>query len=81
MTHVAGGTEKEEVIDTSAHSATGRACRRPDITMQRPDGSLYRENVGRREAGGARQPVRREREARAALAAATVAPVGFTPYN
>ena len=50
MTHLNGGSLREEVIQIPPGGC--KTCRRPDITMQRPDGSIYRENVGRTLADG-----------------------------
>ncbi len=56
--HIAGGTKTEEVILTPGGC---KGCRRPDITTRAPDGSIYRENVGRSTSSGS--PVPREAEA------------------
>ena len=81
--HVAGGSIPEEVIATPGGA---RGSRRPDITMERPAGGLYRENVGRLRAPprggiGPRAPVRRETEALNDLEGATGERPGFTGYN
>ena len=76
MTHVGGGSLKEEFIRTPGGA---KSARRPDITMRRPDGTLYRENVGRFDANG--NPVRRELQALDDLGAELGERPGFTPYN
>jgi hypothetical protein len=53
--HLNGGPELEEVVRTPGGH---KSSRRPDITMQRPDGTIHRENVGRTTRGG--QPIPRE---------------------
>nr|WP_245245759.1 RHS repeat-associated core domain-containing protein [Methylocaldum sp. RMAD-M] len=42
--HLGGGKLPEEVIQTPGGC---KSCRRPDITTRAPDGTIYRENVGR----------------------------------
>lgn len=76
MEHVAGGSMKEEFIRTPGGV---KAARRPDITMRRPDGTLYRENVGRRAADG--QPIKREVDALDDLERQLGERPGFTPYD
>lgn len=77
MTHLNGGSLREEVVQIPAGGC--RTCRRPDITMQRPDGSIYRENVGRTLGDGS--PVPREVSALDDLALATGSRPGFTAYD
>jgi RHS repeat-associated protein len=72
--HIGGGDLPEEYI----RLANGRG-RRPDITMRNPDGSRYRENVGRTTQRG--QPVARERRALDDLEQATGTRPSFTPYD
>ncbi len=56
-----------------------KSSRRPDILVQRPDGSLYGINVGLRDARG--RPIRREREAINDLIIYGNLPTYFVPYN
>jgi RHS repeat-associated protein len=72
--HLAGGDLREEYI-----RIPGGGGRRPDITMRAPDGTMYRENVGRTTATGA--PVARERRALDDLERATGTRPGYTGYN
>ena len=74
--HVAGGSKPEEVIPTPGGT---NSSRRPDITTRAPDGSLYRENVGRSTQSGA--PVSRERKALDDIERATGQRPGYTPYD
>ncbi len=76
MTHTAGGSLPEEVIPTPGGCKT---CRRPDITMTGPDGTMYRENVGRSLANGS--PVPREVSALDDLEAALGTRPGYTAYD
>lgn len=71
-----GGSLKEEFIRTSGGA---KSARRPDITMRRPDGALYRGNVGRFDANG--NPVRRGLQALDDLGAELGERPDFTPYN
>ena len=72
--HVAGGDKPEERVDTPGGE---KGSRRPDITMENPDGSKYRENVGRQNKDGS--PVARERRAREDIERAT-GQCNFSPY-
>ncbi|WP_404366238.1 RHS repeat-associated core domain-containing protein [Corallococcus coralloides] len=74
--HVGGGSLPEEVIPTPGGAKT---FRRPDITTHAPDGSTYRENVGRSTSEGS--PVARERRALNDIEAATGQRPGYTPYD
>lgn len=74
MVHRAGGDLPEEVIETPGGI---KSARRPDLTMERPDGSLYRENVGNTCADGT--PIKREREALNDLEEALGDRPGYTP--
>jgi hypothetical protein len=74
--HIAGGDLPEEVIPTPGGV---KSARRPDITMRAPDGSIYRENVGRTLANG--EPVPREVDAMNDLEKATGARPKFSPYD
>jgi RHS repeat-associated protein len=74
--HIAGGTKTEEVILTPGGC---KGCRRPDITTRAPDGTIYRENVGRSTSSGS--PVPREAEALNDIQGATGQRPAFTPYN
>ena len=74
--HLGGGSKTEEVIPTPGGC---KSCRRPDITTRAPDGSVYRENVGRATSSG--QPVRREVEALNDIEHATGQRPAFTSYN
>jgi hypothetical protein len=71
-----GGEEREEVVRTPDGS---KGSRRPDITTRAPDGSRYRENVGRTKADG--QPVKREVEALDDLEKVDGKRPTFTPYD
>jgi len=75
-THLGGGSEAEEVVKTPGGSKTSR---RPDITTRAPDGSTYRENVGRSTRSGG--PVARERRALDDIEAAKGQRPGYTPYD
>jgi len=55
-----------------------KSSRRPDILVQRPDGSIYGINVGRQKRNGA--PVKREALALWDLEGAGI-PMYFVPYN
>jgi hypothetical protein len=74
--HLAGGSKLEEVIETRGGS---KSSRRPDITTRAPDGSIYRENVGRSTAKG--EPVARERRALDDVEAKTGQRPGYTAYD
>ncbi|MCX4240023.1 hypothetical protein, partial [Paraliomyxa miuraensis] len=74
--HVGGGSLPEEVIPTPGGCKT---CRRPDITTRAPDGSVYRENVGRSTQSG--EPIARERRGLDDIEAATGTRPGYTPYD
>ena len=74
--HIAGGSKTEEVILTPGGC---KSCRRPDITTRAPDGSVYRENVGRATSSG--NPVPRETNALNDIQGATGQRPAFTPYN
>jgi RHS repeat-associated protein len=74
--HIAGGSKTEEVILTPGGC---KSCRRPDITTRAPDGSVYRENVGRATSSG--NPVPREMDALNDIQGATGQRPAFTPYN
>ncbi len=64
--HVAGGDKPEETVQTPGGT---KESRRPDITMENPDGTRYRENVGRARQDG--QPVSREQKAQDDIRGAT----------
>jgi hypothetical protein len=72
--HLAGGDLPEEYIRIPDGGG-----RRPDLTMRAPDGSIYRENVGRTTAAG--DPVARERRALNDIERATGARPGYTGYD
>jgi RHS repeat-associated protein len=74
MTHRAGGPKPEEKVRTPGGR---KESRRPDITMEREDGSMYRENVGRANKHGT--PVKRERDAMQDIEEAT-GQCGFSSY-
>ena len=74
MTHRAGGKKPEETVRTPGGN---KESRRPDITMEREDGSVYRENVGRTNKDGT--PVKRERDAQQDIEEAT-GQCGFSSY-
>jgi hypothetical protein len=74
--HVAGGSRPEEVIKTLGGH---KSKRRPDITTQRPDGSMHRENVGRTTRSG--QPIPREVRALDDIERALGERPTFTPYD
>ena len=76
MTHEAGGSKTEEWIDTRGGFKPNR---RVDITMKRPDGTFYREQVGRTMKDGS--PVPREKKALDDIEKATGQRPGFTPYD
>ncbi len=76
MTHEAGGSRTEESIVTGGGF---KSRRRVDITMARPDGSLYREQVERTMRDGS--PVSREKKALDDIEKATGHRPGFTPYD
>ncbi len=76
--HVAGGTKKETVIKTP-NSATGRACRRIDITMKKRNGQLHYEQVGLETPGG--DPVPREVLAMDDIENETGIRPAFKPYG
>ena len=76
MTHEAGGSKTEEFIDTPGGF---KPRRRVDITMIRPDGSRYREQVGRTMRDGS--PVPREQKALDDIQRQTGHRPGFTPYD
>jgi RHS repeat-associated protein len=75
MTHVGGGDKPEETVRTPGGE---KGSRSPDITMERPDGSRYRENVGRTNQNG--EPAARERRAKADIEKAT-GQCAFTSYT
>ena len=70
------GSKKEEVVQIKDG---WKSSRRPDITMRAPDGSIYRENIGRVNADGT--PVAREQRALDDIAAETGQRPGFTGYE
>lgn len=74
--HISGGSLTEEYIRTPGGI---KGARRPDITMRAPDGSIYRENVGRSTASG--EPVAREVAALNDIEAATGSRPGYTSYD
>lgn len=74
--HLAGGKLPEEVIQTPGGC---KSCRRPDITTRAPDGTVYRENVGRSTGSG--NPIAREQRALNDINAATGRRTGYTPYD
>ena len=74
--HLNGGNLKEEVIRTPGGH---KSSRRPDITMEASDGSIYRENIGRSTRTGS--PISRERKALDDIEAVTGSRPGFTPYD
>lgn len=74
--HRAGGSKTEEVIPTPKG---GKKSRRPDITTEAPDGTIYRENVGRTDKHG--NPIPREQQALDDLARETGTKPGYTPYD
>ncbi|MWA07608.1 hypothetical protein F8568_046330 [Actinomadura sp. LD22] len=55
-----------------------KSARRPDVLVQRPDGTLYGINVGKQTARGA--PIKREAEALQDLEGIGI-PMHFVPYN
>jgi RHS repeat-associated protein/uncharacterized repeat protein (TIGR02543 family) len=74
--HLNGGKLPEEIIRTPGGNKT---YRRPDITTEAPDGSVYRENVGRSNANGSE--VARERRALDDIEGATGQRPSYTPYD
>lgn len=76
MEHIGGGSLTEEVVPTPGGC---KSCRRPDITMRRPDGTIYRENVGRTRTSG--EPATREVGALDDLDRATGERPAYTPYD
>lgn len=74
--HLAGGKRKEELIPTPGGC---KSCPRPDITTRSPDGTIYRENVGRSTRNG--DPVARERRALDDIGNATGQRPGYTSYD
>ncbi len=83
--HTHGGSEKEEVIPTP-QSATGRSCRRPDITFtnRKDPRKKHRENVGKKRGKRSKRPdkpITREEQALDDLAGATGTRPEFTAYN
>ena len=74
--HLGGGNLPEEVVKTYGGC---KSCRRPDITTRAPDGTIYRENVGRSTGSG--NPIARERRALDDIEAATGQRPGYTPYD
>jgi RHS repeat-associated protein len=71
-----GGVAPERLIPTPGGAKAGR---RPDILVERPDGSLYAINVGRTTASGA--PVPREVKAMNDLSNKGGIPTTFVPYD
>ena len=65
----------EKLLPTPGGFKDGR---RPDILVQRPDGSRYGINVGKQNASGA--PITREARAIQDLEGAGI-PMHFVPYN
>jgi hypothetical protein len=74
--HIGGGDLPEEVIPTPGGE---KSYRRPDITTNAPDGSVYRENVGRSNSDGS--PIARERRSLDDIESATGSRPGYTPYD
>lgn len=74
--HVGGGNLPEERIPTPGGE---KSYRSPDITTRAPDGSTYRENVGRTNANG--NPIPRETRALDDIESATGQRPGYTPYD
>jgi RHS repeat-associated protein len=74
--HVGGGQLKEIRVPTPGGS---KSYRRPDITTRAPDGTTYRENVGRSKGDGS--PIAREQRALDDIEGVTGARPGFTPYD
>jgi len=70
-----GGALPERAFDTPGGF---KSSRRPDILVQRPDGSVYGINVGKQAASGA--PIKREAEALQDLEGIGI-PMHFVPYN
>jgi len=74
--HIGGGDLPEESVPTPGGD---KSSRRPDITTEAPDGSIYRENVGRSTSDSS--PIARERRALDDLQSATGSRPGYTPYD
>jgi RHS repeat-associated protein len=74
--HLNGGGKREEFLPIENGY---KSARRPDIAMRAPDGSIYRENVGRTLANGS--PVQREVEALDDIQSELGVRPGFTPYD
>jgi hypothetical protein len=77
MTHLNWGSLPEEVVQIPAGGC--KTCRRPDITMQQPDWTIYRENVGKTLVDGL--PVPREVSALDDFELATGTRPGYTTYD
>jgi len=73
---IAGGDKPEETIRTPGGNKSSRS---PDITMETPDGTIHRENVGRSTKSG--DPVARERKALDDIEKATGKRSSYTPYD
>jgi len=75
--HLNRGSEVEEWIRIP--DGGDKSARRPDITMQAPDGAMYRENVGRSRLDGI--PIARERRELEDIEGATGQRPAHTPYD
>ena len=75
-THENGSSKVEESIQTPGGF---KSRRRPDITFKKPDGTFYRENVGKTLKDGSTIP--RERKALDDMEKATGTRPDFTPYD
>lgn len=74
--HLKGGlTRQEETVEIKNGFKT---LRRPDVTMRAPDGTIYRENIGKSTLDG--RPIARERRALDDLRS-TGCSCGYTPYD
>lgn len=76
--HTHGGPLTEEVVRIPGGGH--KTARRPDITMKAPDGTVYRENVGKSLRDNT-TPISRERKALDDLEKATGTRPGYTPYD
>jgi RHS repeat-associated protein len=74
--HIAGGNLPEELVRTPGGF---KSSRRPDITTRAPDGTIYRENVGR--STGAGDAIAREQRALDDIEAATGSRPWYTAYD
>lgn len=71
-----GGKHKEKLISTPEGKKSGR---RPDVLVERPDGTLYGINVGRTRVDGT--PIKREAEALDDLINCGKLPMKYVPYD